>query len=90
MRFAELIHWKTSHAAGVRCFSERTYAEEHVLADGNKLEDLHQVGDTFVYWPPALGPFPSGATLAQWELGYEAREKPLSIEERVTQLERLR
>jgi hypothetical protein len=32
MRFAAVIHWKTNHAPGVRCFSERAYAEERVAA----------------------------------------------------------
>lgn len=87
MRFASVIHWKTSNAPGVRCFSERAYAEERVLSDGNKLVDLHQVDDTFVYWPPALGAFPDAATLAQWEQEYEARPVARSLDERVAELE---
>jgi hypothetical protein len=87
MRLAPVIHWKTNNAPGVRCFSERAYAEERVLSDGNKLADLHEVGDTFVYWPPALGPFPNAATLAQWEQEFEARPVAKSIEERVAALE---
>jgi len=87
MRFASVIHWKTSNAPGVRCFSERAYAEERVLSDGNKLADLHQVDDTFVYWPPERGPFPDAATLAQWEAEYDARPIARSLDERVAELE---
>jgi hypothetical protein len=79
MKFSAVIHWKTNNAPGVRCFSERAYAEERVLSDGNKLADLHQADDTFVYWPPALVTFPDAATLDQWEQEYIARPEEARV-----------
>jgi hypothetical protein len=87
MRFATVIHWKTNNAPGVRCFSERAYAEERVLSDGNNLADLRQVDDTFVYWPPERGAFPDAATLAQWGTEYGERPVVRSLDERVAALE---
>jgi hypothetical protein len=87
MKLTAVVHWKTNNAPGIRCFSERAYAEERVLSDGNKLADLHEVGDTFIYWPPARGLFPDAATLAQWKQEYDARPVEKSLTERVTELE---
>jgi hypothetical protein len=79
MKLATIIHWKTNHAPGIRCFSERAYADERVLSDGNALADLHEAGDTFVYWPPERGPFPDATTLVQWEQEYDARPEAVRV-----------
>lgn len=87
MNLAATIHWKTDNAPGIRCFSERAYAERRVLRAGDALKDLREVGGIFVYWPPARGPFPDAATLAQWEQEYDARPVEKSLAERVSTLE---
>jgi hypothetical protein len=87
MKLAAAIHWKTDNAPGIRCFSDRAYAERRVLRAGGELKDLHEVAGIFVYWPPARGAFPEPATLAQWEQEYDARPVAKSIEERVAELE---
>ena len=48
---------------------------------------LHQVGDVLVWWPEALGAFPSPATLTAWEAEYDARPPELSLAQRVAALE---
>lgn len=71
MKAAAVIHWKTGNPPGLRCFSDSAYAQRRVVRAGGSLADLHDLDGVFVYWPPALGAFPSAETLAQWELEYD-------------------
>lgn len=91
MKTAAVIHWKTNFAQGVRCFSDRRYAERRVLRAGGSLADLREASPgCFVYWPPGMGAFPNAATLRQWTQEYDARPIEPTLEQRVAALESTR
>ena len=88
MNRAMAIHYHFDSAPnGIRGFSEKAYAERRVLRAGGDLKDLHESGGCFIYWPPALGPFPREETLAQWENEYDSRPQLTEAEQLVERIQ---
>lgn len=98
MKFANVIHWKTGFAPGVRCFSNRDggqTARRITQLENNYPGTLHLAPDptssdsngVWVFWPDDLGPFPDAARLAAWEADYDARPVEKTLEQRVADLE---
>ena len=97
MKRANMIHWKTDFAPGVRCFSNTDGGQRaRRINQYNVPGTLHLMPDptspggngVWVFWPDDLGPFPDAATLAAWETDYDARPVEKTLEQRVADLER--
>jgi hypothetical protein len=67
VKLSSTIHWKTSNAPGVRCFSERAYAEERVLADGTILALIDQTRAEWAAW--AQSNFPTLTVAERTRMG---------------------